>query len=395
MRVGISGALGPRSKVGLSPDETTIAEICKSRGYATACVGKWHLGQEQKFLPLQQGFDQYYGLPYSNDMWPQHPSLAKLPPGAAERKAGYPNLPLIEGNEIVDPDVTAVDQTRLTTDYTKCAVRFIREHRDQPFFLYLAHSMVHVPLFVSEAGAGKSGEGLFGDVMQEVDWSVGQVLDALIESGIDDNTLVIFSSDNGPWLCYGSHAGSAGPLREGKGTSFEGGVRVPTIMRWPGRIPPGSRCNEFAATIDVLPTVAKLIDADLPALPIDGHDISSLMFVDPPPESPHESYFIYYGSGQLQAVRDRRWKLVLPHRYTSLAGMVEVPAGSPMPYVKRDIELSMFDLKADPGESRDVISDHPEIAAQLQARADEARALFGDEITKAKGDAIRGPGRTE
>jgi arylsulfatase A-like enzyme len=395
MRVGISGALGPRAQIGLSPDETTIAEICKSRGYATACVGKWHLGQEQKFLPLQQGFDQYYGLPYSNDMWPQHPALVKLPPSAAERKAGYPNLPRIEGNEIVDPEVTAEDQARLTTDYTEYAVRFIREHRDRPFFLYLAHSMVHVPLFVSEARAGKSAAGLFGDVMQEVDWSVGQILSALAELQIDEQTLVIFTSDNGPWLSYGSHAGSAGALREGKGTSFEGGVRVPTIMRWPEKIPPGSRCDEFAATIDVLPTIAELIGAELPALPIDGHDISPLMFADPPPESPHKSYFIYFGSGELQAVRDRRWKLVFPHRHSTLAEIVEVAPGSPMPYAQREIELSLFDLRADPGESRNLLDQHPEVVARLQASAAEARTQFGDRLQNVEGNAIRGPGRVE
>jgi arylsulfatase A-like enzyme len=391
VRVGISGALGPNAKVGLSPDEKTIAEICRSRGYATACIGKWHLGHEQLFLPLQQGFDQYYGLPYSNDMWPYHPAHAKLPAAAAERKAGYPNLPLIEGDQVIDPEITAEDQTRLTSDYTARAVQFIRDHREQPFFLYLAHSMVHVPLFVSEERAGKSGQGLFGDVMEEVDWSVGQILDALVETGADDNTLVIFTSDNGPWLSYGAHGGSALPLREGKGTSFEGGIRVPTIMRWPDRIPPGSRCDEFAATIDVLPTIARLIGADLPTLPIDGLDISSLMFAEPPPESPHECYYVYYGEGALQAVRDRRWKLIFPHRYSSLVEIVDVPAGSPMPYAQREIELSLFDLKSDPGESRNVLSEHPEVVARLEAHAIEARTKFGDRLKGVKGNAIRGP----
>ena len=262
MRVGISGALFPNSKIGLSPDETTIAEICKSRGYATTCIGKWHLGDAAKFFPLQQGFDHYYGLPYSNDMWPQQSEVVQSPADAAARKSRFPPLPLIQDNDILDPEVTAEDQARLTTDYTHRATQFIREYREHPFFLYLAHSMVHVPLFVSPANQNQTGLGRFADVMHEVDWSVGQILDALDDAGVADQTMVVFTSDNGPWLSYGNHAGSALPLREGKGTSFEGGVRVPTIMRWPGKIPPGSHCDEFAATIDLLPTIAKVIGAE-------------------------------------------------------------------------------------------------------------------------------------
>ncbi len=394
MRVGVSGALGPNSKIGLSPDETTLAEVCKSRGYATACVGKWHLGDAAKFGPLEQGFDQFYGLPYSNDMWPLHPSVAKLPVDAAARKSSYPPLPLIHDRNVVDPEVTAADQTRLTTDYTNRATKFIREHREQPFFLYLAHSMVHVPLFVSSANQDKSAFGRFADVMHEVDWSVGQVVSALEDAGIADKTLVVFTSDNGPWLSYGEHAGSALPLREGKGTSFEGGVRVPTIMRWPQQIPAGTRCDEFAATIDLLPTIAKLINADLPALPIDGLDISKLMFSETLVESPHDSFYIYYG-GQLQAVRDRRWKLVFPHKSQTLGDRNGGVGGSPAEYSQVDIELSLFDLKSDPAESRNVIGEHPDAVARLQACAARAREMFGDQLTGAKANTIRGPGKID
>lgn len=394
-RVGIHGALGPRAKTGIAASETTLGELCKTRGYATACIGKWHLGDAHQFLPLQNGFDEYYGLPYSNDMWPEHPELFKLPKEAAQRKSGYPPLPLFDGNQIADEQVTAEDQMRLTTDYTRKAVDFIERHRDQPFLLYLPHAMVHVPLFVLPENKGSTGQGLFADVMQEVDRSVGQILDTLDRLQLSENTLVIFTSDNGPWLSYGNHAGNAGPLREGKGTSFEGGVRVPTLMRWPGKIPAGTRCDEFASTIDILPTVAKLIEAKLPELPIDGLDISPLMFEATPGPSPHEYFFIYYSGGQLQAVRDRQYKLLLPHRYGSLEGNPGGSDGSPAPYRQQECPLSLYDLKADPGETKNLVESHPEIVARLQAAAEEARGRFGDTLTKRQGSENRKPGKLE
>jgi arylsulfatase A-like enzyme len=394
MRVGISGALGPKSKIGLAPRETTLAEICKSRGYATACVGKWHLGDDPKFMPLEQGFDHFYGLPYSNDMWPLHPSVAKLPQDASARKSAYPPLSLYADRNVIRAEITAEDQKHFTTDYTQRGVDFIQANREQPFFLYLAHSMVHVPLFVLPENKDKTGLGLFADVMSEVDWSVGRILDALDEAGVADNTLVIFTSDNGPWLSYGHHAGSAGALREGKGTSFEGGVRVPMIARWPGRIPSGTTCDEFAATIDVLPTVARLIDARLPDAPIDGLDVSDLLFSEKPGPSPHESYFIYF-SQQLQAVRDRRWKLILPHKHQSLQGRAGGVDGSPAGYSQVEIGLSLFDLKSDPSESHNLAEAQPEVLARLQAQAAEARKMFGDQLMGEKGNAVRGPGKLE
>lgn len=234
-RVSIRGALRPKSDHGINADELTLAELCKERGYATGIVGKWHLGDRRKFLPLQHGFDEYFGLPYSNDMWPRGPRGEKLPP--ENRKSETPPLVLFDGNEVVDEEVTPDDLKTLTVRYTERAVDFIDRHRDEPFLLYLPHTMVHVPLYVSPKFEGKSGAGLFGDVMMEVDWSVGEVLGALKKHGIDEKTLVIFTADNGPWLNYGNHAGSAEPLREGKGTMFEGGYRVPCVMRWPGQIP--------------------------------------------------------------------------------------------------------------------------------------------------------------
>ena len=235
VRVGILGALGPKSTHGLNPKEITLAELCKQRGYATACFGKWHLGHHQKFLPLQHGFDEYFGIPYSNDMWPYHPGVRHLP--MAERLKKWPHLPLIEGNKIINPTVTGKDQEQITTQLTERSVRFIEKNKDKPFFLYVPHPMVHVPLYVSDKFKGKSKAGLFGDVMMEIDWSVGQILETLRKHQLDQNTLVIFTSDNGPWLNYGDHAGSAGPLREGKGTMFDGGCRESALMWWPGTIP--------------------------------------------------------------------------------------------------------------------------------------------------------------
>src|SRR2546422_8412543 len=251
-RVGISGALGPNARHGLNPNEMTIAELVKQRGYATCIFGKWHLGHHPEFLPTRHGFDEYFGLPYSNDMWPRHP----------EAKPGtYPDLPLIEGDKIVQ---TNPDQTQLTTWYTEHAVRFIERNKDRPFFLYVAHNMPHVPLHVSDKFKGKSKRGLYGDAIMEIDWSVGQILAALNKNDLDEKTLVVFTSDNGPWLLYGNHAGSALPLREGKTTIFDGGVREPCIMRWPGQIPPGTACRELAATMDLLPTFARLAGAERP-----------------------------------------------------------------------------------------------------------------------------------
>src|SRR5687768_15153277 len=248
-RVGIHGALGPKAKIGLDPKERTIAEVCKSLGYATGMVGKWHLGHLKSFLPTRQGFDEWFGVPYSHDMWPHHP----------EAKPGtYPPLPLFENETAVDNEVTPDEANLLTTRYTERAVQFIDRNKEKPFFLYFAHSLPHVPLVVSDKFRGKSGKGLYADVMAEIDWSVGELMSALKRNNIDGRTLVMFTSDNGPWLSYGDHAGSSGPLREGKGTSWEGGTRVPFIARFPGRIPSEKLCSEPAMTIDLLPTIATI-----------------------------------------------------------------------------------------------------------------------------------------
>ena len=227
-RIGFKGALRPASKVGINPQEETIAEVLKKKNYVTAAVGKWHLGDALPFLPLQNGFDEYLGIPYSNDMWPRHPN------------SKFPDLPLIEGNKSIKGVSQAEEQEQFTTIFTERSVDFINKNKKNPFFLYLAHPMPHVPLYVSAKFKGKSKQGTYGDVMMEIDWSVGEIMKALQKNGLDKNTLVIFTADNGPWLNYGNHGGTTGGLREGKGTSFEGGQRVPCIMRWPKTIPAGT-----------------------------------------------------------------------------------------------------------------------------------------------------------
>ncbi|HVM50417.1 MAG TPA: sulfatase [Candidatus Acidoferrum sp.] len=396
-RIGIHGALMPRSKVGLSSNEMTLAELVKQRGYATAIYGKWHLGDATQFLPLHHGFDEYFGLPYSNDMWPLHPDLVKLPPNDARRKRGFPDLVMYDGDKVVIPQVTHEDQNQLTTWYTEHAVSFIERNKDRPFFLYLAHNMPHVPLHVSDKFRGKTERGLYGDVIEEIDWSVGKVMDALKRTGLEDKTWVIFTSDNGPWLAYGDHAGSAYPLREGKMTCFEGGTREPCIMRWPGRIPAGTESWQMFMSIDLFPTIAKLIGAEMPKNPIDGLDVWPIISGKRHAKNPHPAYWFYYeGPPQLQSVvtGDGRWKLQLPHTYVTLGGRPGGHGGLPAEYEKRKVEHpELYDLANDISETNDVSAEHSKIVKQLQAEAEKARAELGDALTKRQGKGIREPGR--
>lgn len=384
VRVSILGALAHQANHGIHEQEMTLAEVFKQQGYATACYGKWHLGHHPKFLPTNHGFDEYLGLPYSNDMWPFHPTAGK----------NFPDLPLIENTRVIDANVTGEDQEQLTTRYTERAVQFIERNRERPFFVYLPHSMVHVPLYVSDKFRGKSERGLFGDVMMEIDWSVGQILDTLRNLELDRRTLVIFTSDNGPWLSYGDHAGSADCLREGKGTMFDGGCREPTVTWWPGQIPAGTACREPAMTIDILPTLAHLIGASLPDHPIDGRNIWPLMAGEPNAKSPQQAYYFYWGH-ELQAVRMGRWKLHFPHAYRTLAGKPGGTGGQPAPYEQAHIELSLFDLEVDPGETANVAQEHPDIVAEIQALAEGMRADLGDSLTKRRGAGLRAAGQLE
>jgi arylsulfatase A len=382
-RIGIHGALGPNSRTGIADTEVTLGEMCRSQGYATGIVGKWHLGHHPQFLPTRHGFDRFFGLPYSNDMWPAHPTSKE-----------FPALPLFENETIVNKNVTAGDQTQLTKQYTEQAVKFIGEQAGKkPFFLYLAHSMPHVPIFASEKFQKSSDQGAYGDVIQEIDWSVGELLAALDRGGVTKNTLVIFTSDNGPWLSYGNHAGTKGPLREGKGSVWEGGVRVPFIAKWPGKIPEGSTRNEPAMTIDMLPTIAHLVGAKLPEHPIDGKNIWPLLTSTPGARSPQDAYYFYYGVNELQAVRSGPWKLIFPHSCRMIEDRTPGKDGLPAGYKQVKLNQMLFNLESDLGETTDLSGKHPEVVKNLQLFADRAREELGDSLTMKKGRDTREPGR--
>lgn len=380
-RLEIFGALDHTAQHGLNPEETTIAEMLKANGYTTGMVGKWHLGHLAPFLPTEQGFDSYYGLPYSNDMWPNHP----------QSKDYYPPLPLYRNTVVID---TLEEQSMLTTNYTEEALNFIEKSKDKPFFLYLAHTMTHVPLYVSDKFKGKSEQGLYGDVMMEVDWSVGQVRQKLEELGLAENTIIIFTSDNGPWLSYGGHAGLTGGLKEGKGTSWDGGIREPGIFVWPNHFPPGKVENQAAMTIDILPTLAEITGSNLPELPIDGRSILSILEGK---EQEPKPYFAYYNRNELQAVIYGKWKMVFPHAYRSIPLGTEMRNdGIPVNYEMIDLEKAeLFDLAKDPNETTDISKNNPDIVTKLNQFADQARADMGDALTNSEGSGLRKHGRIE
>jgi arylsulfatase A-like enzyme len=390
-RIGIFGAFHPNSPIGISDKEETLAEMLKRKDYATAIFGKWHLGDAKKFLPLQHGFDEYVGLPYSNDMWPV--SFDGTPADSVNpEKLSVPPLPLIEGNKIVRYIKNLDDQVMLTTLYTEKAVDFINRHKKKPFFLYLAHSMVHIPLAVSDKFKGKSKQGLFGDVMMEIDWSTGEVMKALKENELDDNTVFIFTSDNGPWLRFGNHAGSTGGLREGKGTTWEGGQREPAIIRWPGVVPAGSICNKLSGNIDLLPTIAAITKAPLPQHKIDGVSLLPLLKGDIN-ANPRDHLFFYFKENDLEAVRAGHWKLVLPHTYRSVENELTGKNGWPGKMHNSKTELALYDLRRDPGERYDVKSQNPEVVERLQKMVDEAREDMGDDLTGRQGKNRRPAGK--
>jgi arylsulfatase A-like enzyme len=356
--------------------------MLKARGYATGMAGKWHLGHSAPLLPNNHGFDDFLGLPYSADMWPRHP----------ENPKSYPPLPLLENGGVIDPDVSPETQAGLTTRFAKRAVDFIQRHKEEPFFFYFAPNQPHVPLFVSSERAGKSGAGLYGDVLQEIDWAVGQIMATLDECGIRERTLVMFCSDNGPWLSYGPHAGSSGGLREGKGTCYEGGIRVPFIANWPGKIPGHRECHVPAATIDILPTIAALTGAGLPQLPIDGKEITSLL-LDAAAQTPlHDALFFYYGDDQLQAMRAGKWKLLFPHTTRTMEGQAPWHDGIPGKYRPLRVELELYDLDADRAEKNNVLDSHPDVVRELQAKAAAMRLELGDKLQNVRGNALRPPG---
>lgn len=383
-RLGLSGALGPGSKIGLNPDEETIADLLKGRGYATAIFGKWHLGDHPSLLPLNQGFDEYFGVPYSHDMWPLHPNQAK---------ANYPPLNIIEGSQPVKRIENLDDAAQLTTAITERATAFIRKNKNKPFFMYVPHPLPHVPLAASAKFSGKSGRGIYGDVMMEIDWSVGQILAELKKQGLDKNTLVIFTSDNGPWLNYGDHAGSSGGFREGKGNTFEGGQRVPCIVRWPGVVPAGRVSNKLMSTLDILPTVAALCGAKQPQRKIDGFNFVSVLKGDDA-QTPRQQFLYYYRKNNLEAVRQGNWKLVFAHPGRTYEGFAPGTNGQPGELNENfSIASALYNLERDPGERYDVKDQFPEMVASLEKIAEAARADLGDDLQKRTGANVRPVGK--
>lgn len=399
VRVGLQGALNHESRIGISPDELLLPEIFKRRGYATGIFGKWHLGLQEPFLPCRNGFDVFAGIPYSNDNGPLHPIVRTIPA-----------LPWYVGNRVTERDP---DQREFTRRLTEHACDFITDHRDRPFFLYLPHIMPHVPIHARDEFRGKSSAGLYGDTVQELDWSVGEILNTLKEHALDGRTWIVFTSDNGPFLSYGNHAGNAKPLREGKLTTFEGGMRTPCLMRWPGRIPAGRTCAEMVTALDFVPTVAHLLGEKTSGLPLDGKNVWPVLAGEPGARSPHE-FFAYYSGEELQAVRGGHWKLHFPHDYLTVAG----PPGrdgkpanfanlkpesmqesgvkgiaSRHGYAVAHQPQALYHLLDDPGETRDRSAEHPEVVRRLAEWAETVREDLGDKIHARKGSGVRPVGK--
>jgi arylsulfatase len=383
-RIGIHNAMMPNSKIGINPTETTLAEMLKNKGYATAIYGKWHLGDQLEFLPTKHGFDEWFGIPYSNDMWPLHPLQGPV--------FDFPDLPLYENETVID---TLTDQTNLTTQITERSVDFINRNKDNPFFLYVPHPQPHVPLFVSEKFKGKSNRGLYGDVIMEIDWSVGQIMDALNANGLEENTIVIFTSDNGPWLAYGNHAGSALPFREGKGTAWEGGQREPFIMKYPNKIKAGRSIDTPVMAIDILPTIAEITNTELPIKTIDGKSVWKVLTGESK-ESPQEAYFFYYKVNELHGVRYGKWKLYFPHNYRTMRGQKPGKDGIPSSYKMIDLdEIELYDVINDLSETKNVAKENPEVVEKIKLLANTMRFRLGDSLIELEGSETRKPGRSE
>lgn len=383
-RIGVHNAYSPGSKVGLHPEETTLAELLKEQGYQTGIFGKWHLGDAPEFMPRNQGFDEFYGILYSNDMWPKHPQQGAV--------FNFPEISLYE-NET--PLQVLEDQTFLTAALTERAISFIKKSKENPFFVYLPHPQPHVPLFVSEAFQKTQDRGLYGDVISELDHTVGQLFKTLREEGLDQNTIVVFTSDNGPWLSYGTHSGSSGIFREGKGTNWEGGHRVPGIVWYPKAIQPNTRIDAPAMGIDWLPTLVEFTKSNLPEKKIDGASLVPLL-TGISQNSPHTNFFFYYRTNELQAVRHHDWKLYVPHTYRSLNGKQGRDDGNPIPYEMNEIKVAeLYNLEEDPEEKRNVAKFHPEVVEKITKIADSVRTVLGDRLQGIKGSEVRPVGRID
>ena len=376
-RIGINGAFGPKSNKGINQKELLISEMLKENGYKTGIFGKWHLGDADIFLPTRHGFDEFFGILFSNDMWPFHPEF----PNA------FPDDLLLYKNE--NPIETLIDQSDLTKRITDESIRFINENKNNPFFLYIPHPQPHVPLFASKQFKDSTGDGLYADVITEIDFSVGRVLKALEDNGLSENTIVVFTSDNGPWLSYGDHAGSSGIYREGKGTAWEGGQRVPCIIKYPKKIKSGLVIDEPLMGIDWLPTFANVTNSRMSSNKIDGKNIWPLL-ISKTIKSPHEALYFYYKSNELHAVRSGDWKLYFPRSYRSLNGRNGGKDGIPVKYDQNIVyEKELYNLKDDPRELNNIIKDHSNIVIKLEEMGNNARNDLGDKLTNVEGTGRR------
>ena len=382
LKAGVREVISPRTLRGLPEVEVTSAELFREAGYVTAAIGKWHLGTHPNFLPTNHGFDSWFGLPYSNDYSPK--SINNPRSYAAQ----WPRLPLFRDTTIVEREP---DQRLLTERYTQEALQFIDRYRSEPFFLYLAHSMPHVPLWVSDPFEDATGAGLYGDVISEVDASTGRIMDQLARLGLDESTIVVFTSDNGPWLLMGDHGGTRGNFREGKATTFEGGIRMPAMIRAPGRIEPGRTIEEPVIVMDVFPTVLSLAGIDIPDN-LDGLDLAPAL--QNQTELDPERALFFYRSGQLRSMRKGKWKMHVPHRYLSMTpelGGVPGSGGHPGTYGRGEIGVALYDLEVDPGETTDVKDKYPDVVQDLMIHIEYARAHIGDELTDRVGDEATPP----
>ena len=389
-RLGISGAILPESKLALNPKEVTIASMLKGIGYATVMYGKWHLGNKPPFFPIHYGFDSFYGIPYSHDIW-NRDQKGEVIKDEKNIRFNWPALPLIKDDLVVDTITSMEQQSTLTADFTNKATAYIKAHKAQPFFLYLAQPMPHVPLAPGKAFRGRSKMGTFGDVIMELDWALGQVMQALDDAKIADNTLLIVTSDNGPWLHFGDNAGSTGGFNGGKSTSWEGGTRVPYLMRWPGKFEAGGVNSALTTNMDLLPTIAAATGAKLPTNKIDG--LNFLPFwTGKVNNGPRELFYYYFGKNNLEGIRYRNWKLVFPHPSGSYEGL-HGKGGTPGVLGRVNVPEALYDLAHDPGERYDVQTLYPETIKEMKKFAEDARKDLGDDLTKRVGQNNRPAGK--
>lgn len=382
-RVGLAGAIGPGANVALNMNEETIASILKANGYTTGMLGKWHLGSEAPYFPMSYGFQSFYGLPYSHDYWATDFDGSPVTKAGDYRK-NWGTVPVIEGDKIVKQISTLEQQAEWTTTLTEKAVAYIKQNKKDPFFLYLAHPMPHVPLAVSDKFKGKSELGVFGDVIMELDWSLGEVLNTLDKEKLTNNTVIMLMSDNGPWVHFGNNAGSSGGFREGKGTTFEGGTRVPCLMRWPNKIKAGNVSGELISNLDILPTISAITNSKLPEKRIDGLNLLPLL-TGKTIKSPRETLYYYYNQNSLKGVRYKNWKLILPHKSQTYEQGTLGRDRFPGQLKSMDVPQGLYDLAHDPGERYDVQKLYPEMVSEIMKYVEEARVDLGDDLTGREG----------